>query len=119
MRMTLPRRDLSRQDRYLGQPYESADDDCPAAPAVSSACGTLWGMTQEKITLRTIDGDVEQSLTADEVIIVLPNGIEFSLFAGDEGDNEVVALITATEPLVPHRFVLRPGAVNQVGIGAE
>lgn len=62
---------------------------------------------------------VEQSHTADEVIIVLPNGIEFSLFAGDEGDNEVVALITATEPLVPHRFVLRPGAVNQVGIGAE
>lgn len=41
-----------------------------------------FGMTDEKIHLHAVDGDQVQSLRVDEVVIVLPNGIEFSLFPG-------------------------------------
>lgn len=76
-------------------------------------------MSEPQIHLRTVTGEQEQTYYVDEVIIVLPTGIEFSLFAGYEEDNEVVAFVKTGAPVTPYRFVLRPGAVNQLGISVE
>lgn len=81
-------------------------------------------MTAEKIQVQAIDGEQSTALEVDELIITLPNGIAFSLFPGDPEGDEVVALIKVPdEPQSDGRgyarFVLRPGAVNQVNLAAE
>ncbi len=80
-------------------------------------------MTDAKIHVRAIDGDRTTDLAVDELIITLPNGIAFSLFPGPPRD-EIVALIPIPDEYLDTnrgyaRFVLMPGAANQVSITAE
>lgn len=72
-----------------------------------------------KLTIRTPNGDTASNNSIDELVVTLPNGSEISITSGDPANSEIILMASCTSGETPARFVVRPGAANQISLSLE
>ena len=76
-------------------------------------------MPLASLSFRSVNGEDVQTFSAEELILVLPNGIEVSLYPPDEHEPDIVTLIKAQAGQYQARLIVKPWCRNQIFLSAE
>ena len=76
-------------------------------------------MPTTQVRILAIRDGRETPIPADEVKLVLPNGIELVLYVSDPSEDGYLTLMIPPVGDTVAAFKVRPGAVNQIGLSAE